>query len=251
LVYLIQRALSEGWEVSESEFLPDRITGKKREVDIVIRGKVGSHPFTIGIECVARKRKATIEWVEQQAQRHSTLTDKLILVSERGFYRDAVQKADLLGIQTYTLGLLLKDVGAVLRDVVTVGWVRLDDRVECSFEYTGQPIEVDADSMIFATNGEPIGSINSLLLEQVNGEALIEAGKKRAAGFGMDYTFSPGSWVSNARGERMLIDALHVRSKLLTHEMTIPATKGEFAGHLGCRRSCRGMQPHAKSCLCD
>jgi hypothetical protein len=231
LVYLIQRTLSPDWEVSESVELVDRQTGKEREVDIVVRGRVGPHPLVIGIECVARKRKADIEWIEQQAKKHETLTDKLILVSERGFYRDAAAKANLLGIQTYTLGGLLKDLGTVAREPITVGWVRLDESVECRFTVRGSPIEVDAHSMIVAPSGTPIGSVNSLLREQVENGQTVEAGKRGAAGFGLSYTFARGTWIGNGRGERMLIDGLEVRSKLITAEKTIAGMPGEFAGH--------------------
>jgi hypothetical protein len=231
LVYLIQRTLSPNWEVSESVELLDRQTGKRREVDVVVRGNAGPHPLVIGIECVARKRKATIEWVEQQAKKHETLTDKLILVSERGFYRDAEAKAKLLGIQTHTLGLLLKELGAVAGETITVGWVRLDNSSECHFEVNGPTIEVDADSTIFSTDGTRIGSINSLLQEQVENGRTIEAGQQKAAGFGLSYTSSRGSWVQNSRGERMLINALHIRTKLHTVERTIQGALGEFAGH--------------------
>ena len=231
LVYLIQRILTPGWEVTESEMLVDRITKEQREVDIVIRGNVGPHPFLIGIECAGRKRKAGVEWVEQLAKKHETLTDKLILVSERGFYRTAEAKAKQLGVQTHSFGVLLKDPGATMRDMITVGWVKLDGNMECSLETRGREIEVDANSPIFAPNGTEIGSINAIMREHVKEGRTIEAAQRGADGFGIDYTFHPGSWIENSRGERMLIDALHVRSKLMRVERVVPAAQGEFAGH--------------------
>lgn len=232
LVYLIHRTLSPAWDVSESVELLDRQTGKKREVDIVVRGPVGPHPFVIGIECVARKRKADIEWVEQQAKKHETLTDKLILVSERGFYRDAAVKAKLLGIQTYTLGGLLNGLVTAGRESITVAWTRLDKVVDCEFKVRGPSIEVDGHSMIIAANGTPIGSVNSIMREHVLDKGLIEElGKRGGTEVEVSCTFPRGSWIENGQGERAAIEGLVARSKVITAEKTILGTSGEFAGH--------------------
>jgi hypothetical protein len=44
--------------------LPSKVTGRKREVDIVAQGEVSGHPVLIGIECSASKERAkSVEWV--------------------------------------------------------------------------------------------------------------------------------------------------------------------------------------------
>ena len=52
LVKLLHDRLDERWEVKESEFLNNRITGEKREVDIVLRYGLGLHKILVSIECI-------------------------------------------------------------------------------------------------------------------------------------------------------------------------------------------------------
>lgn len=59
--------------------------------------------MSIGVECIGRGRKATIEWVEQMLQKHEHLTNRLVLVSQTGFTPDAIQMAREHGVETLTL----------------------------------------------------------------------------------------------------------------------------------------------------
>ena len=84
--------------------LTERFSSQQREVDIIVRGQVGSHDLIVCIEVQDRKRKATIEWVEQMVMKHKLLpTSKLILVAAQGFTKTAAEKAALLGVDTYSL----------------------------------------------------------------------------------------------------------------------------------------------------
>lgn len=95
----IQRQLAPGATVEESAFLVDRMTGTKREVDILVRGTVGEHAVLVSVECCEGSRKATVEWVEQMAAKHSSLpTSKLILLSLSGFSSGAQEKGRALGL---------------------------------------------------------------------------------------------------------------------------------------------------------
>ena len=51
LVYLVRVNLAEGATVTESKLLTDRITKRKREVDVCIEGHVGGQPVIISVEC--------------------------------------------------------------------------------------------------------------------------------------------------------------------------------------------------------
>lgn len=76
--------------VSSSEFLPDAVTGEKREVDVVAEHHIDGDTFTQSIEVTGAKRPADITWVEQMLRKHQNLpTDRLILVSWAGFTRTA------------------------------------------------------------------------------------------------------------------------------------------------------------------
>ncbi len=83
--------------------LPERSSKIHREVDVVIRTNIGEHSVVVCVECQDRTRKATVEWVEQMAMKHSLLpTSKLILVAVQGFTRTAKDKAASFGIDTYS-----------------------------------------------------------------------------------------------------------------------------------------------------
>jgi len=104
LVFLINGSLQESGEVVESALLTDKVTGEKREVDILLSSSVATYPIFIGLEVIDRNRKAGVQWVEQMHSKHLTLpTDKLILVSRSGFYEPALTKARFYGIETITL----------------------------------------------------------------------------------------------------------------------------------------------------
>lgn len=86
-------------QVEESAMLTSRSTGIEREVDVVIRSTVARHEVIVSIEAVAHARKASIEWVERMAAKHSELpTSQLVLVSESGFTASARVEAETRGI---------------------------------------------------------------------------------------------------------------------------------------------------------
>ena len=108
MVFHVQQQLSPGATVEESALLVDRATGSRREVDVVIRSGVGEHEVVVSLECLERKRKATVQWVEQMAMKHQALpTNKLVLVSASGFTSTALEKAQALAIDTYSLDAAL------------------------------------------------------------------------------------------------------------------------------------------------
>jgi hypothetical protein len=104
LVFVLKSHLVEGATVTESKLLVDRITGANREVDIYIEADVGGHMIAIAIECRGRGRPAAVGWVEEMRSKHDRLpTDRLVLVSESGFSREALRVAKLYGIETQRL----------------------------------------------------------------------------------------------------------------------------------------------------
>ena len=105
VLFHVQRQLTANAVVQESAFLQDRaLNGANREVDVVIRSRVGEHDLVVSVECLDQKRAASVEWVEQMAEKHKSLpTSKLVLVSARGFSKMRHRKADSLGIDAYSL----------------------------------------------------------------------------------------------------------------------------------------------------
>ena len=126
LLHVIYRQLAGDAIVTESRMLIDRVTGEQREVDIVVESNLASHGITIGVECMAKNRRACVEWVERMRGKHKDLpTDKLILVSQSGFYKTALRKAQFYRIETMSLG-----------DAMKTDWTKTVRRSsEMTFEY--------------------------------------------------------------------------------------------------------------------
>jgi hypothetical protein len=103
LVTLINGCLHDSGKVVESALLVDKTNGAKREVDILISSEIADYSVNISVEVRDRARKADITWVEEMHAKHEHLpTDKLVLVSRRGFTKPALGKADFYGIEAIT-----------------------------------------------------------------------------------------------------------------------------------------------------
>lgn len=104
LILLINNCIAGNSHVEESAMVPDKITGVLREIDILISTELSGYKVLIAIEVVGRGRKADTTWIESMYSKHNSLpTDKLILVSEKGFSIPALLKAKYLGIDAITI----------------------------------------------------------------------------------------------------------------------------------------------------
>jgi hypothetical protein len=74
--------------------VPERHGTGEREIDVYVETERGGVPLRISFECGACGRKAGRPWVDSMVNKHSNLaTDKLVLVSKRGFSKPAVEYA--------------------------------------------------------------------------------------------------------------------------------------------------------------
>ncbi len=102
LIYSLERALGHDDNVSveSPKRVPDKITGKKREHDVLITIKQGHHQVQVAIECRDRSRPITVNQIEGFWKKcQDTGIDKGVLVSTMGFYNTARKKADFLDIR--------------------------------------------------------------------------------------------------------------------------------------------------------
>ena len=137
LVLLINRCLAGNAQVIESAMLKDKITGESREVDVLISTDLSVYKVDIAVEVVARARKADATWVESMYAKHSDLpTDKLILVSEKGFYIPALEKAKFYGIETVTIESALAADWKMAIELTTTGIFELTNfKYKCAVIY--------------------------------------------------------------------------------------------------------------------
>jgi predicted Mrr-cat superfamily restriction endonuclease len=90
VVEIIHRHMADDAVFESPAFLPSERTGADREVDVVIRANQAGHEVIVSVEAMARSRKADRQWVDGMVGKHSDLpTSKLVLVSEKGFTKDA------------------------------------------------------------------------------------------------------------------------------------------------------------------
>jgi hypothetical protein len=90
VVAIIYETLAGDASKSESAMLPNLLTGELREVDVVLRAQTAGHEMVLAIEAAGRARRPCVDWVEQMIGKHKNLpTDKVVLVSETGFSKQA------------------------------------------------------------------------------------------------------------------------------------------------------------------
>ena len=101
LVALIETALgTDGVKVETRKHLPDRITGKSREHDVLVRITRAHHVVQIALECKDRSRPVTVDMVEAFHQKcQDTGIQQGGIVSASGFAKTAREKARHYGIR--------------------------------------------------------------------------------------------------------------------------------------------------------
>jgi hypothetical protein len=101
---LLEEALkNQNIEVKSPDLIPDKDTGQPREVDISLRGRIGSSNILVIIECRDRVKVPDATWIEQIAcKRESVSADKVIAVSSTGFTEPAKIKAQKNKIELRT-----------------------------------------------------------------------------------------------------------------------------------------------------
>ena len=102
--------LPQGASIKSPDYIVDKITGQKREVDISIKMDLGTSPILIIIECRDRKDIEDTTWIEQLRTKTNDLNaNKVIAVSSFGFSAPAIDKGKHYGIETRTYKELSHD----------------------------------------------------------------------------------------------------------------------------------------------
>lgn len=104
LVECITNCMHSHAIITPNDKIRDKLTGRKRQIDISIRIKDGPTNFLVIVEARDRSRKVCVEYIEQiKSKRDSVGADKAIIVSNKGFTKPALSKAKAYNIETYSL----------------------------------------------------------------------------------------------------------------------------------------------------
>jgi len=80
--------------VRSPEIIPNRHNGKPVEVDVTLRGSVGSTEVLIALECRDRNAKQGINWIRELATKRDDVgASAIVAVSRTGFTADAIAEA--------------------------------------------------------------------------------------------------------------------------------------------------------------
>lgn len=103
LVAWISKSLHAA-EVTKNEKLNDIHTGRKRQIDVAIRIKNGPTDILGIVEARDRSRPVGVDYIEEvHSKKTSVGADFCVIVSNKGFYKSAVEKARKLGIRLFSL----------------------------------------------------------------------------------------------------------------------------------------------------
>lgn len=90
--------------VTSPEYIEGRMSHTQREVDVSLRGKVGSASVFVMVECRDRDSVQGVEWLDQVAgKRDDVGADKAVIVSSAGFTSGAREYAESRGIELRAL----------------------------------------------------------------------------------------------------------------------------------------------------
>jgi len=121
-----QLLVPKGAIVKSPDYILDKITGQKREVDASIQYKIGSVSILITIECRKRGNVQDDTWIEQLATKREKIgAAKTIAVSSKGFTKSAIKSAHLYGIE-------LRRISEITDDEIIKQWM---ENVIITIEY--------------------------------------------------------------------------------------------------------------------
>lgn len=190
LVYLVRLNLSEGAKVTESKMMRDRVTKRFREVDVVVEGRVGSHPVVVSVECRDHQRVADVTWVDMMKTKHDRLeTNALLLASRKGFTPEARNVARSYGIELFSLEdvevadipAMLGPTGSLWLKSVTVAAEKVSVRVAPVDELATETVATSPDNLLYVEDGTELCQIRELvdrLLQSPHARDLLAEGNE-------------------------------------------------------------------------
>lgn len=218
--------------------LTDRVNGEQREVDILVSAVAGGYTVQLGIEVIAWTRPADTPWVEKMRAKHDNLpTDKLILVSESGFYEPARRKAEFYGIEVLSLEdaneadwpLIANLTATGAFEVMTIsfevaGILQKDDD---SREQISIPLEASFSTAEGAVTVDEF--VRSILDRQDVRDVLRQnVSSDQPHGFWFSYSHPNGLWRCEEEGRVGQFTELRVGLKIVNSASPVRFASGKF-----------------------
>ena len=179
LVYLVRVNLAEGAKVTESKMMRDRLTKRYREVDVVIEGKVGSHPVIVSVECRDHKRVADVTWIDTMKSKHERLdTNVLLLASAAGFTKEAQDVASKYGIELFTLETqdsadipaLVGPTGSLWHKTYELAADKVSIRVAQTGDLPTETVATSPDNLLYLEDGTELCQAKELVDKVLNSD---------------------------------------------------------------------------------
>jgi hypothetical protein len=162
IVFAIKKHLASNATVTESKSLPDRITGKQREIDVYIEGTVDGETVNYSIECCDYKRRATVIWIDAMLKKHERLpTDVLILAARNGFTPEAervakAHKARLLkfeNLKDNKIASLFKEISSLVGKTFSLTPTHISVELAASDGFGSEVVPVRFDTNVVDQSG--------------------------------------------------------------------------------------------------
>lgn len=120
LVAKLEHVLGAGTiAVKSPEFIANRHNGRRIEVDVTLRTRIGSTDVLIALECRDRNGRQGIGWIRELATKRDDIgAAAIVAVSRDGFTADAVDEASTRGVVLKQLSQLSPE--EIARTVITV-----------------------------------------------------------------------------------------------------------------------------------
>jgi Restriction endonuclease len=102
--FIYEQVTPAGGTVTESAMLPETGTGTLREVDILIEHSIAGHKVRIAVECRARSRMETVEWIDSLIGKYSRINvNHVVAIAQTRFAPAAKEKARQHNIELITV----------------------------------------------------------------------------------------------------------------------------------------------------
>ena len=103
LVAKIQKELAPTADILHNQYLPGRKSGRKRQIDVLVKDKIGQYEIQIVIDCKDYKKPANVKSVEEfSGLLNDVGAQKGVLVCPAGFSKAAKTRAEGLQIALYS-----------------------------------------------------------------------------------------------------------------------------------------------------